>query len=74
LSAIEFLYEKVEKLKDKPFKADEILRLIEENGIKPIVVRVDNARGSIIIYFESELHKREREILNDVFKKFFKSW
>jgi hypothetical protein len=74
LSAIEFLYEKVEKLKDKPFKADEILKMVEGSGLKPTVVRVDNARGSIIVYFERELQKGERENLDDLFKKFFKNW
>ena len=74
MSAIEFLYEKVENLKDKPFKADEILKMVEGSGLKPTVVRVDNERGTIIVYFERELQKRERENLDDLFKKFFKSW
>jgi hypothetical protein len=74
LSAIEFLYENTEKLKDKPFKADEILKMVERLGLKPTVVRVDNARGNIIVYFERELQKNERENLDGLFKKFFKSW
>jgi hypothetical protein len=70
----EYLYESVEKLKDKPFRADEVMRLLNEAGIYPIHLRVDNAFGQVIAYFERELTKKEKEELNEGMKKIFKDW
>jgi len=72
--AYEFLYPHVERLRDKPFKADEVLKVVEKAGLNPIAVRVDNALGSVFVYFERELNAKEREKLNEAIDKFFKEW
>jgi len=72
--AYEFLYPHVERLRDKPFKADEVLKVVEKAGLNPIAVRVDNALGSVFVYFERELNAKEREKLNEAIEKMFKEW
>lgn len=61
----EYLYPKVEKLKDKPFIATDVLRVIESWGFKPIAVSVDNNLGSIKIHFDTPLTDKEKKKLDE---------
>jgi len=70
----EYLYEKVDKLNEKPFKADEIMKILNGSGIYPIHLQVNNNIGQILVYFDKELDKKEQERLGEIFKKLFKNW
>ena len=72
--AYEYLYPHVEKLKDKPFRADEVIKVVEKAGFNPIAVRVDNTLGSVFVYFERELNAKEKEKLDEAIEKMFKEW
>ena len=70
----EYLYPYVEKLKDKPFRADYFMEKITSTGLNPTAVRVDNDRGSVIVYFPDKLGSKDEEKLNKVVEEIFKSW
>ena len=70
----EYLYPKVERLREKPFKADEIMRTVEEAGFKPIQLKVDNVLGQVVAYFEGELGKKKKKALDELFSNLFKKW
>jgi hypothetical protein len=70
----EYLYPKPDKLKDKPFKADELMKMVVEAGFNPIALRVDNDRGSVIVYFTGELDKKMKKSLDELMADIFKGW
>jgi hypothetical protein len=70
----EYLYPHAEKLKEKPFRADEVMRRIEAMGLKPVVVTVDNVRGSLVVSFPSELNKRDKRTLDEGISELLKKW
>jgi hypothetical protein len=70
----EYLYPKPDKLKDKPFKADELMNMIVDAGFSPIALRVDNDKGSVIVYFTGELGKKEKKTLGELMADIFKGW
>jgi hypothetical protein len=72
--AYEYLYPKPDKLREKPFKADELMEKVVEAGFKPTALRVDNDRGSVIVYFAGELDKKEKKALDELMTYIFKSW
>jgi len=72
--AYEYLYERVERLKEKPFDAAEVMKMLNKADIYPLHLRVDNTTGQIIVYFERSLDKREKEALDEFFKKLFIGW
>jgi len=70
----EYLYPKIEKLKDKPFVAIDVLRVIESWGFKPIAVSVDNNLGSIKIHFENPLTDKEKRKLDEKMNELLKNY
>jgi len=72
--AYEYLYPKPDKLKDKPFKADELMKMVVDAGFKPTALRVDNDRGSVVVYFTGELGKKEKKALDELMTDIFKGW
>jgi len=70
----EYLYTKIEKLKDKPFVAIDVLRVIESWGFKPIAVSVDNNLGSIKIHFENPLTDKEKKKLDEKMDELLKNY
>ena len=71
----EYLYHDVKKLKDKPFIATDILKMIEGQGYKPTAVSVDNNFGSIKIYFNQPLDEKEKKKLDEIMSEFLaKYW
>jgi hypothetical protein len=70
----EYLYPRPDKLRGKPFKADELMKMVVEAGFNPIALRVDNDRGSVVIYFTSELGKKEKKALDELMVDIFKGW
>lgn len=70
----EYLYPRVEMLKEKPFKADKILEMANKTGLNPTIVRVDNALGQIIFYFENPLKPKEKKALDELVNNLFKEW
>lgn len=68
----EYIYPDVERLKKNPLKADHIMRLAEEAGLKPIVIRVDNNSGQIFFYFDKHLEKEDKEKMDKLVDKLFK--
>lgn len=72
--AYEYLYPKREKLLNKPFRAPDIMKLVEEADLKPLHIKVDNMVGQIIIYFEAPLSAKEKRKLDEVIEKLFKEW
>ncbi|MEM2191243.1 MAG: hypothetical protein QW540_07440 [Archaeoglobaceae archaeon] len=68
----EYIYLDVEKLKKNPLKADHIMRLAEEVGLKPIVARVDNYSGQVFFYFDKHLENEDKEKLDKLVDKLFK--
>jgi len=72
--AYEYIYPRPDKLKDKPFKADELMKMVVDAGFNPIALRVDNDRGSVVVYFTGELGKKEKKALDELITDIFKSW
>jgi hypothetical protein len=70
----EYLYPKPERLRDKPFRADELMEKVVEAGFKPTTLRVDNDRGSVVIYFTGELDKKAKKALDELISDIFKGW
>ena len=70
----EYLYPKPDRLKDKPFRADELMNMIVDAGFSPIALRVDNDRGSVIVYFTGELDKKAKKALDELMMDIFKGW
>jgi hypothetical protein len=70
----EYLYPQPEKLSEKPFKADELMKKIEALGLKPVIVVVDNVRGSVVVCFTSELGRKEKKALDEGMVDIFKAW
>ncbi|MEM0121261.1 MAG: hypothetical protein QW688_07490 [Thermoprotei archaeon] len=70
----EYIHPDVEALKRKPLGADQVMKLAEEAGLKPIVVRVDNATGQLFFYFEKPLEKEDKEKLDKLVEKLFREW
>jgi len=70
----EYLHPKADKLKDKPMRAEDIMRLLNENEFFPLTVRVDNHSGQVFIYFEKELSDKEKEKLDEIVNGFLRGW
>ncbi len=70
----EYLYPRTNKLAEKPFKADHIMKLAEKAGIRPIAIRVDNITGQIFFYFDSELDREDKELLDKFVDGLFSEW
>ena len=70
----EYIYPKPDKLRDKPFRADELMKIIAESGFNPIALRVDNDRGSVVIYFAGELGEKEKKTLGELMADIFNGW
>jgi len=67
----EYLHPKADKLKDKPMRAEDIMKILNKEGFSPLTVRVDNHTGQVFIYFEKELSDKEKEKLDEIVNKFF---
>jgi phage anti-repressor protein len=62
-----------ERLREKPIlSAEELHRFLEERGLRPIAVTVDNAAGRVVAHFASELGEEERRRLMDAVLDFHK--
>jgi len=72
--AYEYIYPKPDKLKDKPFKSDELMKMVVEAGFNPIALRVDNDKGSVIVYFTVELDEKGKKALDELITDIFKGW
>jgi len=72
--AYEYLYPKPEKLSEKPFRADELMKIVVDAGFNPTALRVDNDRGSVVIYFAGELDKKGKKALDELISDIFKGW
>jgi len=70
----EYIHPDVETLKRKPLGADQVMKLTEEAGLKPIAVRVDNATGQLFFYFDKPLSREEKEKLDKLVEKLFREW
>jgi hypothetical protein len=70
----EYLYPKTDKLRDKPFKADELMKIVVDAGFNPIALRVDNDKGIVIVYFTGELDKKGKKALDELMADIFKGW
>lgn len=70
----EYIHPDVETLKHKPLKADELMKLAEDNGLKPYAIRVDNTTGQVFFYFEKPLSRDNKEKLDKLVEKLFKEW
>ncbi|MEM4429643.1 MAG: hypothetical protein QXM08_00585 [Thermofilaceae archaeon] len=70
----EYIHPDVEALKRKPLRADQVMKLAEEAGLKPIAVRVDNATGQLFFYFDEPLSREEKEKLDKLVEKLFREW
>jgi uncharacterized membrane protein len=70
----EYLYERVERLRERPFRAEEVMRRLNEAGVYPIAVRVDNDRGQVVAYFAAELGRKEKAALDEAMKRIFREW
>ncbi|MEM4975851.1 MAG: hypothetical protein QXT64_00830 [Desulfurococcaceae archaeon] len=70
----EYIHPYVELLRQKPLRADNVMKLVEEAGLKPIAVRVDNATGQLFIYFDKPLSREEKEKLDKLVEKLFREW
>ncbi|MEM1522294.1 MAG: hypothetical protein QXU69_04670 [Thermofilaceae archaeon] len=70
----EYIHPYVEALKRKPLRADQVMKLTEEAGLKPIAVRVDNATGQLFFYFDNPLEKEDKEKLDKLVEKLFREW
>ncbi|MEM1868549.1 MAG: hypothetical protein QXU90_00345 [Acidilobaceae archaeon] len=68
----EYIHPDVELLKQKPLRADHVMKLVEEAELKPIAVRVDNATGQLFFYFDKPLDKEDKEKLDKLVEKLFR--
>ena len=70
---LEIPFPEPEKLAEKPLKAWELHEYLEKNGVKPLVVRVDNSLGKVWLYFEAEpdekTKKRVYELVVEYYRK-----
>ncbi|MEM3942799.1 MAG: hypothetical protein QXJ59_01830 [Thermofilaceae archaeon] len=58
-------------LRERPLRAERFMRLAVEAGLRPYAVRVDNAAGLVVFYFERPLSREEREKLDKLVEKEF---
>jgi len=70
----EYIHPDVETLKQKPLRADQVMKLAEGAGLKPIAVRVDNATGQMFFYFDKPLEKEDKDKLDKLVEKLFREW
>ncbi|MEM1631888.1 MAG: hypothetical protein QXX83_07130 [Thermofilum sp.] len=67
----EYRFPDVAALRERPLKAEHFMRLAVEAGLRPYAVRVDNAAGLVVFYFERPLSREEREKLDKLVEKEF---
>ncbi|MEM1523413.1 MAG: hypothetical protein QXU69_10310 [Thermofilaceae archaeon] len=53
-------------LRERPLRAERFMRLAVEAGLRPYAVRVDNAAGLVVFYFERPLSREEKERLDRI--------
>lgn len=70
----QYLFEKTDKLALKPLKSDNIMTILNQKGIHPIQVTVDNILGNIIVYFNETLDRDKKKLLDETMNKLFKEW
>jgi protein involved in polysaccharide export with SLBB domain len=46
-----------------------IMRAVNNSGIYPMIIQVDNAKGSVIFHFENKLTRRDKERIDEIVKK-----
>jgi uncharacterized membrane protein len=62
-----------ERLREKPIlSAQELHRLLEERGFRPVAVTVDNAVGKVVAHFASDLGEEERKRLMEAVLDFYR--
>jgi len=68
----EYIHPDVDLLKQKPLRTDYVMKLVEEAELKPIAIRVDNATGQLLFYFDKPLSREEKEKLDKLVEELFR--
>ena len=62
-----------DELAKKPIRnASEVHKYLEEHGIRPIAVVVDNASAKIVVYTETELSEDDKKRLMDIVMEYYR--
>ena len=70
----EYLYPRVERLREKPLTSDHLMRRAIEAKLNPLAVRVDNNTGQVFFYFKAELDKEAKKTLDKLIDEAFRGW
>ncbi len=70
--ALEIPLPEPDKLVEKPIKAWELHEYLNKNGVKPVVVRVDNAIGKVWLYFDAEPDEKTKKKVYDLVMDFYR--